>query len=151
MTSHLIGAGDAQSVEKWDKNLRRDHRHDGVGEAEDPEGSSVQVSLRWCANDCDARHEAGSQWHGNRHSRHLPATQQELLAAGLLTTSNGLEEPHSCWDQNGQSEHHIIPHRESGHWTTGTDHGSFSRCQLSAWLFPWLVVKVFNEQESFIG
>lgn len=120
---YLIGTGDPQSVEHWDKDLSGDGRHDGVGEAEEPEGSSELVGLGRCADDCDARHEAGSERHGNRHSCHLPSTQQELGAARLFPAPDGLEEANASRSQNNSSEHHIIPHRESVHWTTCTSHG----------------------------
>lgn len=51
---YLIGTGDVQPVEKRDKDLGRDSRHDGIGETKQPEGSSKPVSLCRCANDSDA-------------------------------------------------------------------------------------------------
>lgn len=59
--SYLIGAGDPQSVEEGDKDLSSDGRHDGVREAEEPEGRSEAVSLSRCADDRDAGHEAGGE------------------------------------------------------------------------------------------
>lgn len=120
---HLIGAGDLQSVEERDKDLSSDGRHDGIGEAEEPEGSSVPVGLSRCANDSDARHEAGSERHGNWHSCHLPSSQQEFGAADVLAASDGLEKADASCPDNCASEHHIVPHRERGHLTTCTNHG----------------------------
>lgn len=123
MTSHLIGAGDPQSVEERHKDLSSDNGHDGVGEAEEPEGRPVPEGLGGRADDRDSGHEAGGERHGDRHGRHLPPTQQELVAAGLLAASDGLEEADTGCPQNGHSEHHIVPHGEGGHRTAGTNHG----------------------------
>jgi len=123
---HLVGAGDPQSVEKRHKDLGGDDRHDGVREAEEPEGNPEPVSLGRRADDRDARHEAGSERHGDRHGRHLPSAQQELGAARLLAAPDGLEKADARCPQDGSGKHHIIPHRESGHGATGPDHAQFS-------------------------
>lgn len=121
---YLISAGDPQSIEKWDKDLGRQSRHDGVGDSEEPKGNTIEVWLCWRADDRDARHEAGGERHGDWHSCHLPSTQEELSTAGLLSSSEGLEKPDACWGQNDPSKHYIVPNRERGHWTTCTSHGS---------------------------
>lgn len=125
-SAHLVGAGDAQSVEDWDKDLGRDGWHDGIGEAEDPEGGAVAVGLCRRANDGDAGHEAGRERHGNRHGCHLPSAQQELGTAGLLTAPDGLEEADAGRKQDCPGKHHIVPDREGGHLPTCANHDSFS-------------------------
>ena len=74
-SAHLIDAGDAQSVEEGDKDLRRDDGRDGVAQAEEPEGCAITIRLGGRANHRDARHEAGGKRHRNGHRVHLAATQ----------------------------------------------------------------------------
>lgn len=121
--SYLIGTGDGQPVEEWHKNLSGDGGHDGVWEAEEPELGSKPVSLSWCADDRDAWHEAGCEWHGNWHGCHLPPTQQEFGPAGLFAATEGLKEAESCCQQNDPYKNHIIPNRENGHLTPCPNHG----------------------------
>lgn len=126
--SYLIGTGDCKSVEEWHENLSSDGGHDGVREAKEPECGSKPVSLSRCADDRDAWHEAGCEWHGNWHSSHLPPTQQKFSPAGVLAASEGLKEAKSCCQQNDPYKNHIIPHRERGLLTPSSNHVSSCSC-----------------------
>lgn len=116
--AYLICAGDPQTIKQWDKHFCTERGHDGIREGKQPESCPIAVGLSWCANDGDARHEAGSERHGHGHGGHLPSSQQELLAAGVLAAAEGLEESHPGSGHNNAGKHHIVPHREEGHRAT---------------------------------
>lgn len=112
LPSHLIGAGNAQSVEDREKNLRAHNHHQNVSEADEYEDGSILVHLYWCPKNRDRWHEAGCQRQGHGYCCHTPSTHQKVRGASLTTPGEGEIQPDACRHDQHQRKDHIVPRAE---------------------------------------
>lgn len=76
---YLVGAGQPQSVENRDENVRRDEQAQEVGAAKEPVLGPKRVDLWRCPQDRHGRLEGGQQGQRDWQAGHGAVGHQELL------------------------------------------------------------------------